>query len=414
MKICHLNLSRFYNAPEKQLEILIKTFSEVEGCEQRLFYRKKKNHRFLNNPKISPEMVMMFQMKMNMYENLEHLIKAEKLEVIEFDKLYLFSLFKKKYIELLTWCDLIHAHDRKTVLIANYLFHKYNIPYILTYHKPVPPTDRWYYLLKNDEVKKAYEEAKKIITVSNYQQNFLKKWNPKLNNMVTIYNTPSFYKDEIDKGESNFFRMPFNHTVIIGLVGKHMLIKDFELVVEVAKRYIKKAPDIQFILIGEGPTDAILREKTRFLFNFKMMGYIINIEEHIEYFDAFILPSKNEALGSTIVDMLELGKPVIASNVGGIPELITHGENGYLFEPGDPNDLERKLDALIGDPILVERLKQMKLPWLKPIYYGESTDFIKFIKTGKEKAKELSREKFFQKHLAVYKEVLNNFPKNDL
>ena len=100
MKICHLNLSRFYNAPEKQLEILIKTFSEVEGCEQRLFYRKKKNNRFLNNPKISPEMVMMFQMKMNMYENLEHLIKAEKLEVIEFDKLYLFSLFKKKYIEL--------------------------------------------------------------------------------------------------------------------------------------------------------------------------------------------------------------------------------------------------------------------------------------------------------------------------
>ena len=350
---------------------------------------------------------MMFQMKMNMYENVEEVIKEGKLEVIEFDKLYILSLFKKKYIEEFSLCDIIHSHDRKSTLIAYYLYQKYNIPYVVTYHKPEPPSERWYYRRFEDFTKKAYENSKKIITVSNYQQKFLKQWNKNLNQMKTIYNTPSFLKEEINKGESNFHRSPFNHTVIIGMVGKHLKIKNFELVIDVALRFIKKKPDIQFILIGEGDQDAILREKTRRLFNVKMHGYIINIEEHIEYFDAFILPSKNEALGATIVDMLELGKPVIASNVGGIPELIEDGVNGYLFNPDDPDELEEKIEQLIGDPILVERLKQSKLPWLDPIYYGETTDFMKFVKAGKEKAKELSREKFLAKHLEVYDEVLN-------
>lgn len=406
MIICHIDLSNFYNAPEKQLEILIRKLAEIDNCQQKLFYRKKLNNRFDNNPKISPEMVMMFQMKMNMYENLEHIIKDEKLEIIEFDKLYMISILKEKYLEKLKECQLIHSHDRKSTVLAYYLFKKFNIPYVLTYHKPEAPNNRWIYKTKPFLLKKIYEEAKQIITVSNYQQKFLKKWNKKLNNMTTIYNTPSFYLNEIDKGESNFFRNPFTHTVIIGLVGKHMKIKNFELVIDVALRYIKKAPDIQFILLGEGlETDAILREKCVQLFNFKMQGYIINVEEHIEYFDAFILPSTNEALGATIVDMLELGKPVIAANVGGIPELIEDGVNGYLFDPNSVDDLEEKVDKLIGDPILVERLKQMKLPWLEPIHYGESTDFIKFVKKGKEKAKELSHDNFLEKHLNLYKKI---------
>ena len=410
--ICHIDLSRFYNAPEKQLEILIRKLSEVEGCYQKLFYRKKKKeHRFNNNPKISPEMKMMFQMKMNMYENLEEVINSNKLEIIEFDYIYPLSLFKERYIKELTTCDLIHSHDRKSTLMAFYLYQKYNIPYVITYHKPTPPSDRWYYryldIYFNRLTKRAYENAKKVITVSNYQQGILKEWDRRLNNLRTIYNTPSFLKSEINKKESNFHRTPFNHTVIIGMVGKLLEIKNFEIVIDVALRFIRKQPDIQFVLIGEGDQDAILREKSRRLFNVKMHGFIINIEEHMEYFDAFILPSKNEALGSTIVDMMELGKPVIASNVGGIPELITDGENGYLFDPNDIDELEEKIDKLVAnDPILMERLKQAKLPWLEPIHYGESTDFMKFVRAGKEKAKELAREKFLKNHLEVYREVI--------
>ena len=403
--VCHIDLSNFYNAPEKQLEVLIRKLSENDNFHQKLFYRKKLNNRFDNSPKISPEMVMMFQMKMNMYENLESVIKEKKLEIIEFDKLYLLSLKQEKFLKQFQECDIIHSHCRKAVLVAYYLFQKFQIPYVITYHKPVPPNDKFYYKLFQPHLKKAYEQASQLITVSNFQQDFLRKWNPKLQNMITIYNTPSFYKDEINKGESNFFRNPFNHTIILGMVGKLQDIKNFEVVVEVALRYIKKSPDIQFVLIGEGVTDAILREKTAKLFNVKMHGFVINIEEHIEYFDALIVPSKNEALGSVIVDMFELGKPVIASNVGGIPELIEDEVNGYLFDPNSPDELEDKIDRLIGDQILVERLKQMKLPWLEPIHYGESTDFMKFVNAGKKKAHELSQDNFLKNHLSIYVQI---------
>jgi len=402
--ICHLNLSRYYNASEKQLEILIRKLAEVTGCTQRLFYRKKKDNRFKNNPKISPEMKMMFQMKMNMYEHLEHLVKESKVDVVEFEKLYILSIFKHEYIEKFKECNFIHAHDRKSSLIALYLYKKFNIKYAISYHIAEPPNKKLYQKIFFKYMREAFETAVTVVAVSNFVKNMLLKWNNKLNNIKVIYDTPSFLRSEINKAESNFHRSPFTHTAIIGMVGKHLLVKNFEIVADLALRYIKKAPDVQFILIGDGETDAILREKSRYLFNFKMHGYIINIEEHSDYFDALILPSKEEALGSLILDMMELGKPVIASNVGGIPELITHGENGYLFDPNSLDDLEKKVDALIGDPILIERLKQSKLPWLEPVKYGESLDFMKFVKAGKEKAKELSRDKYFNNYWEIYKD----------
>ncbi len=401
--ICHINLSRFYNAPEKQLEILIRKLAEIGNCTQRLFYRHKKNNRFNNNPKISPEMKMMFKMKMNMYENLEHLVKTVKLDIVEFDYIYLISLLKDKYLNLFKECKFIHAHDRKSSLVAFYLYKKFKIPYAITYHKAKAPNEKIYQNIFYKYFKDAYENAVAIITVSHFVKNNLLKWNDKLKNIKVIYNTPSFLISEINKAESNFHRTPFNHMVVIGMIGKHLETKNFELVTGLALRYIKKAPDIQFVLIGDGPTDAILREKTKHLFNFKMYGFIINIEEHLEFFDALIIPSNEEALGSVIIDAMELGKPVIASNVGGIPEIISHGQNGYLFEKNNLDDLEQRLDSLISDQVLVERLKQAKIPWLEPIRYGESTDFIKFTKTAKETAKELSRENFFKNHWEIYK-----------
>jgi glycosyltransferase involved in cell wall biosynthesis len=405
MTICHVNLSRYYNAPEKQMEILIRKLSE-ENIQQKLFYRNKKKNRFKNNPKVSPEMIMMFQMNMNLYDNVEHVIKEGKLEVIEFAKIVPYSLLQKECLEKFKSCDILHAHSIKAIFIAYYIKHKFSTPYVITFHKPEPP-NTFLYRTFEKFLKRGFEEAEKIITVSDYQHNFMKDWHRKLRDkFVTIHNTPSFYIHEINKGESNFFRNPFNHTVIIGMVGKLLPVKNFELAVDLAYRYVKKNPEIQFVLIGEGPQDAIIQERTRHLFNFKMQEYIMNIEEHIEYFDAFLVTSKKEALGATIVDMLELGKPIIAPNIDGVRELITHGKNGYLFESNNLDDLEKKVDALIGDEVLQERLKRMKLPWLPPVKYGELTDFFKFSRAGKEKAKEFSQDKFKEKHLKIYKTLL--------
>lgn len=69
-----------------------------------------------------------------------------------------------------------------------------------------------------------------------------------------------------------------------------------------------------------------------------------------------ILPSLSEAFGLVNIEAMAAGTPVIASRVGGIPEIIEDGVSGLLFAPGDPDDLRRALDALANDPLLWSRL----------------------------------------------------------
>lgn len=72
--------------------------------------------------------------------------------------------------------------------------------------------------------------------------------------------------------------------------------------------------------------------------------------------DLLVLPSVYEELGTVLVEALQAGLPAVASNVGGIPEVVEHGRTGLLVEPGDPAALAEAIDAVLGDPALAERL----------------------------------------------------------
>jgi len=73
--------------------------------------------------------------------------------------------------------------------------------------------------------------------------------------------------------------------------------------------------------------------------------------------DICVLPArKPEGLGNVLLEAMALGKPVVGSAVGGIPEVIEHGENGYLAEPGDPESLARALNSLLVSPELRRRM----------------------------------------------------------
>jgi glycosyltransferase involved in cell wall biosynthesis len=74
--------------------------------------------------------------------------------------------------------------------------------------------------------------------------------------------------------------------------------------------------------------------------------------------DVAIVPSVIESYSRVVRESLSAGVPVLASAVGGIPEIIEHMRNGILFDPYDEHDLTRQLQNVVDDPSLVRRLRE--------------------------------------------------------
>jgi glycosyltransferase involved in cell wall biosynthesis len=79
-------------------------------------------------------------------------------------------------------------------------------------------------------------------------------------------------------------------------------------------------------------------------------GFVLDPAPHLASAAAALVCSRSEAYGRTAVEAMAAGVPVVAARSGGLPELITHGETGFLYRPGDPMDLAAKVRDLLADP----------------------------------------------------------------
>ena len=118
-------------------------------------------------------------------------------------------------------------------------------------------------------------------------------------------------------------------------------------------------PDARLVLVGDGPHRAQVDARVRELAlgeSVRMAGRTTNIWPYLADADVFALASPSEALGVAIMEAMAAGLPVVASDVGGIPELVSPGVTGELFAVGDHAALAQRLTALLRSP---ERLRAM-------------------------------------------------------
>ena len=115
-------------------------------------------------------------------------------------------------------------------------------------------------------------------------------------------------------------------------------------------------PQAHLLIVGTGPEEARLRAESTSLSDVKFTGQVDDALKYLHAVDVFVLPSATEGLSNSLLEALSTGLPVVATSVGGTPDVITHGENGYLVPPDDLSALQSGLTALLTDSTLGTRL----------------------------------------------------------
>jgi glycosyltransferase involved in cell wall biosynthesis len=105
-------------------------------------------------------------------------------------------------------------------------------------------------------------------------------------------------------------------------------------------------------VFGDGSLRRQLEEQaSRLGISVRFHGLVDDLRDRLLELDVFVLATRAENLPVAILEAMAIGLPVVATRVGGIPELVVDGETGYLVDPDDPGALGRALDAVISDPV---------------------------------------------------------------
>lgn len=146
---------------------------------------------------------------------------------------------------------------------------------------------------------------------------------------------------------------------VVGAVGRLIPRKGYNYLLRAMPDIKKAFPNAKLILTGDGEEEENLRVLANELDvqeSVVFMGNRKDIPEIMNSFDVFVLPSLSEGLGVVVLEAFAVGKPVVASNVEGIPEMVINGENGFLVPIKDFDALAKRIITLLKDPLLASRM----------------------------------------------------------
>ncbi|MGM0857556.1 MAG: glycosyltransferase family 4 protein [Pseudomonadota bacterium] len=242
--------------------------------------------------------------------------------------------------------SIVHAHEAKAVHWAWLHRVLYKTPYIITRRVDTAIKRKRSNLL-------FYKQADCCVAISNVIAVELASLTPRPIPVIPSALTPA----SPDLNIARTLRSQHSENFIIGhigaLVDKH---KGQRVLLEAAKLLEKSYPDILFLFFGQGEDEASLRKESEHLINVKWMGFKSNILDYISAFDLFAFPSRNEGLGSILLDVMNARVPIIASDVGGIPDIVKDEKTGLLTPPGNAIALKDAIIRLYNSQALMEHI----------------------------------------------------------
>ncbi|MHB8667993.1 MAG: glycosyltransferase [Burkholderiales bacterium] len=147
-------------------------------------------------------------------------------------------------------------------------------------------------------------------------------------------------------------------TFVIGIIAVLRRAKGHRFLLQALARLAPEFPQLRLLIAGEGPQGRNIRDLIVDLGleqQVMMLGNQDDIPSLLRALDVFVLPAQEEALGTALIEATAMGVPVIATKIGGIPEVL--GEAGLLFESEDVEALVNHLRTLIRSPALAARMR---------------------------------------------------------
>ncbi len=285
-------------------------------------------------------------------------------------------LLRKKNI------DIIHAHDMNVSAVAGFIAKKsFKRPSLVKYagdlvweymslvegDSRINIREMWnkhdfrtmlvrrlqYFLINNYDF---------IAAQTDYHRNLLLKLGVDKDKIILIPNAIDLSKFKIenrlgDNPRNNFYP----NSKIVLTACRLVPWKGVDQLIRAASYVIKEDPSVNFLIVGEGAYKSYLNkliEKLNVLDNVFILGKkpYNEIPRFLHLSDVFVLASTYEPFGLALLEAMACGKPVIATKVGGIPEIIKDNETGILIKPHNPKMLGKVILSLLSDEKLRKRL----------------------------------------------------------
>ena len=248
--------------------------------------------------------------------------------------------------------DLLHCHNLRPFLIGAWSARLAgNIPVVMTKHGVAAPSGRMAKRCYRSFLRRAH-----VVGVSRQTAEMMSNWTGRGGHPVRyIANGISMdsFRDLPSRERARTLLGLPSRAFIVGTVSRVAHCKNHLLLLEIFSRVLGQHPGAVLLIVGDGPLLPTVKARVQELKleqSVVLLGDRRDVPLILAAMDAFCLPSEVEGMPMTVLEAMAAGLPVVASNVGGIPDVVDEGRTGLLASPDAPEQFEAALVTLACDP----------------------------------------------------------------
>jgi glycosyltransferase involved in cell wall biosynthesis len=240
--------------------------------------------------------------------------------------------------------DIVNTHSGRDTLLAGIAgrLSSRRPAVVRTRHLALPITSKFTYNVL----------AHRVVTVSEYVRNYLISEGIPASKVQTVQTCVDLEKFDPEK-TGNDLRQELGLEPGVPVVGTVSILrrkKGHHILLDAIPGILKKVPEAVFVFAGNGPQKENIENRIKKLGlgeKVILLGLRHDIPNILNSIDLFVLPTLQEALGTSFVEAMAMGRPLIGADVGGVGELIKDGVNGYLVMPEDPYGLANAIIRIL-------------------------------------------------------------------